>query len=120
LEGLKNGVIDYVVATTQQNPEGDVWYLTVTTYLNAGDLGPISGYLYVGIIVDDKSVTTSDPFDTPYNPETGEILTFKFYEVSCFFYFTLFYLLVPACINNLRMTLLLGGRTATAVKPCTM
>jgi beta-mannosidase len=80
LEGLKNGVIDYVVATTQQNPEGDVWYLTVTTYLNAGDLGPISGYLYVGIIVDDKSVTTSDPFDTPYNPETGEILTFKFYE----------------------------------------
>ncbi|WP_407807988.1 glycosyl hydrolase 2 galactose-binding domain-containing protein, partial [Staphylococcus aureus] len=48
LEGLKNGVIDYVVATTQQNPEGDVWYLTVTTYLNAGDLGPISGYLYVG------------------------------------------------------------------------
>jgi beta-mannosidase len=80
LEGLKNGVIDYVVATTQQNPEGDVWYLTVTTYLNAGDLGPISGYLYVGIIVDDKSVTTSDPFDTPYDPETGEILTFKFYE----------------------------------------
>jgi hypothetical protein len=40
--------------------------------LNAGDLGPISGYLYVGIIVDDKSVTTSDPFDTPYDPETGE------------------------------------------------
>jgi hypothetical protein len=119
LEGLKNGVIDYVVATTQQNPEGDMWYLTVTTYLTAGDLNPISGILVVSIIVDDKSENISDGFDT-YDPEAGETVTFKFYEVSCVFYFTLFYLLVPACINNLRMKLLLGGRTATAVKPCTM
>jgi beta-mannosidase len=77
LEGLRNGVIDYVVATTQQNPEGDGWYLSLTTYLNGGDLNPISGVLIARLFVSDTIEINITVDVDDYDGETGVTVTLR-------------------------------------------